>query len=258
MKCSVRNVSVLLIGCLLVLQACDLLFTWRLLSGARPDVYEANPLAAALLQHFGWTSLAVLKCGTSTLIVGAILLLARHRPATAHRLLGGLCLVMASVVGYSAWLLFRPLDPMVAELPHLNAQDAQLDRQLGGVARFGRKRSVLCTDILNGRIGLAAGIQRMGTIVREEHANLTARIRAYLPALDRPEEVAAFLYYHSSLLVAQGDARASQLEDLSRKMRRDYPRAPQVNYQGSARALDFPWGQGRHVSADLETSNNAS
>jgi hypothetical protein len=247
-----RRISLLLIGVLLVLQGCDLLFTWRLLSGARPDVYEANPLAAALLEHFGWASLALLKVGTSALILLAVVVVARQRPALACRLLGGLCLFLGSVVGYSGWLLGRPVDPLVQEMPTLNARNLALDRQIGDVARFARKRKVICTDTMVGRTDLAAGVKRLRECIIEAMPKLSTGVRKHLPATDRTDEVAAFLYYHASRLVHDGQAQESDLARLEQHLGRLYPTAPVWDFRVVSAMEPFPWGSGRTlVSANV-------
>jgi len=251
------RVSLLLIG-LLVLQGCDLLCTWRLLTGARPDVYEANPVAAALLQRYGWGSLVLLKCVTTSLIVLTIHLLARRRLATARRLMGGLCLVMAGVVGYSGWLLLRPVDSSFSEMSNLAAEEARLDGFLNGVARFARKREAICLDLLSGRIDLAVAVRRMRDCLAEEIPHLTTRIHTYLPILDRPDEVAAFLYYHSSRLIDLGVCQAGQLQEVQRQVSSTYPTAPLVDHHKQGPCGSFPWGQGRQVSADVQDTGRAS
>jgi hypothetical protein len=235
-----------------------LLLTWRLLSGARPDVYEANPLAAALLEQFGWGGVALLKCGTSALIVLAILLVARRRPRVARRLAAGLCLLLASVVGYSGWLLSRPIDPLVQQLPHMAEEEARLTRMIAGVARFGNRRQAVCTAVLKGQIDLPTGVRRMRVILDEEKPNLSDHVRSYLPASDRPEEVASFLYYHASRLADAGVVEASLVEGLERQMSHDFPTAPRMNYRQAALCVPFPWGESRHVSADVPGPGSSS
>jgi len=252
-----RPVSLLLIGFLLALQGCDLLCTWRLLSGDRPDVYEANPLASALLHRYGWGSLVLLKVGTTTLIVLAVLLLARRRLAAARRLLGGVCLVMAGVVGYSGWLLLRPVDSSFTEMSTLTAEDAKLNHLIDGVVRFSRKRRAICLDLLSGRIDLSAGVQRIRDCLTEELPHLAVRVHAYLPSLDRPEELAAFLYYHASRLIDIGAGETTQLQDLERQVSGTYPTAPLLDHRRNVIRSSFPWGPGRQVSVDVTETGRA-
>jgi hypothetical protein len=253
-----RRVSLLLIAILLVLQACDLFFTWRLLSGAHPDIYEANPLAAALLARFGWGSLALLKAGTTALILLAVLALWRRRPMVAERVLGGVCLVLVGVVGYSGWLLARPKDPLVQEIPQINARNAQLDRMIDNVARFAHKRQVICLDTLHGRTDLAVGVRRLRVCLVEEKPNLTSGMRWHLPALDRTDELAAFLYYHASRLVSDGLATEDHLGALERQMSRLYPRAPLWDYRYVSSQDPFPWGAGRSLVSVSVTGGAAN
>jgi hypothetical protein len=246
--------SLILICSLLLLQGCDFLLTWRLLSGACPDIYEANPLAAALLDRFGWASLAWLKTGTSCLVVGAVLLVARRRPVLAGRLMGGMCVVMAGVVGYSSWLLLRPADPLVQDISTMNQEKVVLDSQLLGVGRFARKRKLICSDVLTGRIALAAGMKKLHACLLEEIPRLNPTVRAFLPATDRPTEVAAFLYFHASRLVDEGAAHPGQLAILRRQVSKRYPAATLVNAWQVATTDQLPWVEAREVVAKVEDS----
>ena len=248
------RVALLPVGLLLLLQGCDLLLTWRLLSGAHPDVHEANPLAATLLQHFGWTGVALLKLATSTLLLLVIFALGRRRPVVATRLLGGLCLVMAGVILYSGWLLLRPVDPLVRQMPGMAEQDARLTHYIDGVGRFARKRRVICIELLGGRIDLSAGVRRMKDCLAEEQPHLASSMLAYLPVADRPEEVAAFLYFHASRLVKEGEASQGALTALEQQMSRSYPTAARLDDRGEVRTGLFPWGPGRHVLSHLSAS----
>ncbi len=213
---------------LLLLQGCDLLLTWRLLSGGWPDVYEANPLAAALLARFGWAGLALLKSGCSALIVLAVLAVARRRPVVARRLLGGLCLLLLGVVGYSGWLLLRP-DPHAQEMSQLRGQAAELDHHLASLRRLDRERQLICLDILQGRSDLPAGVRRMSAYLAEKGPDLASSVQACLPEADRLEDVAAFLYFHASRLIVMRQATDVQLGRLDQQMRRVYPDVPRID-----------------------------
>jgi hypothetical protein len=230
----------LLLCCFFLLQACDLLLTWRLLTSGRPDVREANPVALALLERFGWLGPVLLKGGTSAVLVLALVLLGRRRPVLARRLLGGLCAVLGGVVIYSGWLLLRP-DPQVLELNRLAQRYDELSRRLDSVARFDRKRGAICTDLLQGRIELVAAVERMRLCLLDEAPRLNPPLRASLPEADRDEDVAAFLFYHYSRLVGAGLAEAGQLDRLGRTMQRAYPAVPRLDYRRFSHRGPLSW-----------------
>src|SRR5262249_36530688 len=72
----------LLLGTLGALQAADFVLTWLLVSGqVHQDVYEANPLANAVLARAGWLGLAAFKLGCAGLALGTALLVWRLRAA---------------------------------------------------------------------------------------------------------------------------------------------------------------------------------
>src|SRR5262245_39554998 len=91
----------LLLGTLCALQTADFVLTWLLVSGqVHRDVYEANPLANAVLARGGWVGLGAFKLSCAALALGTALLVWRLRPATGARLTGVLSLAMLLVVGY--------------------------------------------------------------------------------------------------------------------------------------------------------------
>jgi hypothetical protein len=242
---SVRRVPLVLLAALLVLQACDFLLTWQLLGGSRPEVYEANPLASATLERFGWGGLALFKSAVSVLVVLAALLVLRRRPALAGRLLGGLCLLMAGVVGYSGWLMLRPTDPLVQQMPRLVERNAELSQRLSDLGRFERRRRAICADVLHERIDLAAAVRRMRDCLDEEEPKLSTCVRINLPARDRADEVAGFLYYHASRLVDLGLAKPGQLKHLGQRLGQCYPTVTLLECWRKNNHDPFPWGQAR-------------
>jgi hypothetical protein len=92
------------LGFYALLSATDWLFTFALLR-AHPGAIEANPLAAACLDRYGWTGLALFKTGGVLVFVGAVFLLARRRPVVAATLTAGGCAVLLAVTVYTHGLL---------------------------------------------------------------------------------------------------------------------------------------------------------
>src|SRR5262245_62038028 len=109
----------LLVGVVYVLlNVVDWWLTWRLvrLAGA----YEANPLAARVLDRFGFTGLALFKLSLVAVVLGVSAFLWSRRPRTARMLLSTGCGAVLLVVAYSAWLWHeqnRPLEPEEWAMP---------------------------------------------------------------------------------------------------------------------------------------------
>jgi hypothetical protein len=84
-----------------LLSVLDFGFTYRLLHAGGGSVYEANPLANAWLQRFGWPGLALYKLLAVAVVAAAVLIIAFRRPRLGARLLNFACLAVSVVVVYS-------------------------------------------------------------------------------------------------------------------------------------------------------------
>jgi hypothetical protein len=221
--------SLALAGCLALLQAGDLALTYLLLGGGhRPDVYEANPLAAALLARHGWAGLGTLKLVCSLAAATAALLVCRRHAAAGARLLVGLCLVMAGVVGYSGTLLARP--PAVpTEVSAALERGSRLDDRVARVQRLDARRADICLAALEGRHDLAEGVEQMRACLGAYGPALTTRVRAMLPDLEEPGEVAAYLYHHASRLVHDYPGLRGGLRRLAAEVAWRYPGSPIID-----------------------------
>jgi hypothetical protein len=82
----------------------DLGLTWLLLEVSEA-AYEANPLAAAILDRHGWGALAGFKVGCAALVVGVVYVIGRRKPALAGRLTRIACVLLTCVLFYSVCLL---------------------------------------------------------------------------------------------------------------------------------------------------------
>jgi hypothetical protein len=92
------------LGFYALLSAADWLLTYALLH-SHPWAMEANPLAAACLERYGWNGLAFYKAGGVLLFVAAVFLLGRRRPALATVLVAAGCAVLLVVTTYTHGLL---------------------------------------------------------------------------------------------------------------------------------------------------------
>jgi hypothetical protein len=87
-----------------LLSATDWVMTFALLR-LHPGAVEANPLAAACLEQYGWDGLALYKTGGVLVFVGAVVLLTRRRPAIAVGVVALGCAALLAVTIYTHGLL---------------------------------------------------------------------------------------------------------------------------------------------------------
>jgi hypothetical protein len=92
------------LGVYALLSATDWMMTYALLR-IHPGAVEANPMAAACLEQYGWNGLALYKAGGVLVFVGAVFLLARRRPAVAVGVVAVGCAVLLSVTVYTHGLI---------------------------------------------------------------------------------------------------------------------------------------------------------
>jgi hypothetical protein len=92
------------LGLYVLLSAADWVMTHALLR-AYPEAMEANPLAAACLEQYGWHGLALYKAGGVFAFVGAVFLLVRRRPVVAAGVAAMGCAVLLSVTFYTHGLI---------------------------------------------------------------------------------------------------------------------------------------------------------
>jgi hypothetical protein len=80
------------------LSLADLTLTWFLLERSRGCVYESNPAASWCLARFGLGGLAGFKGGVVLTVAALVLLVARHRPRAARRVLAFASSTLLAVV----------------------------------------------------------------------------------------------------------------------------------------------------------------
>ena len=90
-----------------LLSGADLALTCHLLSRGGGDVYEANGLAAAVIERFGLPGLAAFKAAVVLLVLALVCLVSAYRPGAAAR-----CRVAASA-GEARRRLVGPRAPAV-------------------------------------------------------------------------------------------------------------------------------------------------
>lgn len=114
---AVRAKSVCLLGLLLFagLSTVDYVQTYALIRHADATMYEANPVAAAWLDGYGWRGLAIFKAGSIALFIGATAILAYRRPRVGIAVIGAACLVLLLVTVRSRVLLQQLPDTPTAK-----------------------------------------------------------------------------------------------------------------------------------------------
>jgi hypothetical protein len=231
----------ILAGCFVLLQAGDFLLTWLLLdSGRRPEVYEANPLALAVLSRLGWAGLGGFKCLCSLVTLIAVLALCRRHARAGARLLAGLCTAMLAVVGYSGALLAQQADPESAKIDALLRQGSLLEGRIAALHDFDATRAAICKDLLAGKDDFPAAVGRMARCLARFSPALTPLRRRSLPDPGRPDEVAAYVYYHAYRIGSYGRLRP-RLADLAAEMACLYPAAPRLEGPFPDRGNRRPW-----------------
>jgi len=94
-----------------LLSVADFLLTWLLARVSEDCLMEANPLAAWVLEHYGWLGLGLYKAFLVGLVLTLCLVIARRRPGTGRLVCAVGCNSLAVVVCYSlALLLVYPPD----------------------------------------------------------------------------------------------------------------------------------------------------
>jgi hypothetical protein len=94
-----------------LLSLIDFIQTYALINGGEGSVYEANPVANAWLQQYGWNGLAVFKIGAVVVFVAAAVLVAIRRPRVGAAVMAAGCLALLSVTVYSSRLLAATSEP---------------------------------------------------------------------------------------------------------------------------------------------------
>lgn len=176
----VMSTRLLVLG-LIVLQTLDLILTNLLLSGyLRADVYEANPLARWILTTGGWAGLATFKAGCTAIAILAALLVTHWRPATGHRLLVLMCVLMFGVVSYSSVLAAQATDPEF-QIESLTQANDDLDKAQQSFQTYLEMRNTLCIALLRGEVSLLQAVLSHQDLLDEYSSNFVGAYRDRLP-----------------------------------------------------------------------------
>jgi hypothetical protein len=148
-----------------VLSVADLGLTWWLLRDGSGEVYEANPIAAQILESAGWLGLACFKGLVVGMVLGLLVFVARSRPRLAHAAVRLGCVLMILVVGYSGALVAGSPVIEPESRRHLREQQkrsVELDEQAARSQAFRHCLQRLAAKIARGERSLSDAVVELG------------------------------------------------------------------------------------------------
>lgn len=146
----------------------DFALTWRLLEGPGAQCYEANPLAAAVLDHAGWWGLGAYKMACAGIVLAVVAFVARRRPRLARGLLKVGCPVLAVVVGYSGYLLAA--DPTaLSDLERAEERGRMLTQRFREQQSYAATLRQLSGEVAAGRASLRRATRTLAAEIGQLH-----------------------------------------------------------------------------------------
>jgi hypothetical protein len=211
------------------LSALDLLLTWRLLQTPGECFYEANPVASSLLEWGGWWGLGLFKLGCAGTVLGVVALLARWRPRAARVLLGGACLVLVLVVGYSLWLV---TGPGRGQLVAVYAQRNLVDQKFREHRAYQERFTQLAQAVMEGRLTLAQAARALSDYAASLQYDALSPLRAAYQNLNDEARLAAALVREAGFILREsGRPGRRSLEQLTGQFSSTYA-SPLPTYLG--------------------------
>jgi cell division protein FtsB len=202
-----------------LLSMLDLFLTWLLVDGVR-GTYEANPLAADILENHGWAGVALFKGGCVAIVLATGALLWRRRPRTARVILGLACSCALGVVGYSLWLTDSGVEAAGwgRQLAHARSQARQYSELRQAQHAYHQRVDKLARDIAHERTTLTAAVSEICVLLEELNYDPVRYFTHFYGRLPREAALAAHLVRKVGFEVC-GDAALArrQLQNLSRE-----------------------------------------
>ncbi len=145
------------------LSALDYCLTRLLIEQTEGLVYESNPLAAWMLEGYGWAGLAVYKMTCSAVVLMLAAIVSRFRPRAGRRLLAGSVAMLVLVTGYSLSLWAAPAwaSDDLRSLYVLQAQTRALEKERREVRLYADMALGLSRELETGRMSLAEATARL-------------------------------------------------------------------------------------------------
>ncbi len=139
----------------------DWFLTWRMIDTEETSIYEANPLARAILERAGWGGLLVFKGTMVAVASGLVLLVAWRRPHLAMRALVTGCLLVGGTVIYSLSLASWNAREEQRSDEEARAKMAILDERFQSASDFETVRRKASRELAAGRLTLAETAARL-------------------------------------------------------------------------------------------------
>ena len=187
------------------LSALDFFLTWRLLQTTHLSTFEANPIAALVLEQFGWLGMGLLKLASLTVVLGVVVVLSRWRPAIGRRLLVLCCMVVLAVVGYSGVLPWLPLQDAEEQrlLAQAQSRSEQLHRDFKKSKQFNQKTNELAEALALRQLPLDQAVVQLEHFLEEIDYDPLPRLRFRVKMKDDQACLAATLVLHAGHVLHQ-------------------------------------------------------
>lgn len=179
----------------LLLNVADLALTCHLLRMSAGEVYEANGVAAAVLEHFGVAGLAAFKAFVVLLAAILVAVVAAYRPAAAQRLAAFGCAAVGAVVLYSlalwGWVGAQPRATWGQGMAEIERQAKDLDRRQRNHAEFRADLERTMAALAAGQCTLREAVARLRATVGGKDPSVVALYRSAVDTKSDAECLAA-------------------------------------------------------------------
>jgi hypothetical protein len=184
------------------LSLADLALTRFLLERQGGGSYEWNPVASWWLDQFGWVGLIGFKLGVVLLVAALTLIVSRHRPRTAGRVLGFGCAALLTVIVHSGLLV----PGVLAEADYnyrLEAHGRLLERQLVHASTYTNLINDLGKDLVSRRRSLGEAVDVLSSTGKAQDPQWLSSMAQRYPGFSAREQLGARLI-DEALIVAPG------------------------------------------------------
>lgn len=216
-----------------LLNVADLTLTWFLLDSAE-TIHEGNPVAAWLLDTYGWLGLTAFKASTMLVGAGLAVVICRRRPGTGQVLLGLCNVILALVVGYSTYLvgclsLQGEDDLSPTDLRRLEVFNRRMDHERQVNWEYTRRRIQLCNELASRQRRLRDAVAELTTLEKAADPQWLRQLRELYPGYSDAACLAANLMEHT-LAQRRQDQQGVQrlLVQLHRDFRTSFGTPPPV------------------------------
>jgi hypothetical protein len=194
-----------------LLSGADLALTCHLLQAGTGEVYEANWLAAEVLDHYGLVGLGLFKAGVVLLAGTLVYVVAAYRPALASRLLALACLAVGGVVLYSIALRgYLACDPSRQNLEALERESRLLDKAQRARTKFAWLLEQSVEALARGRCTLRDAVATLLALEADILRNRMAVHRNGLGGNSDAETLVVLVSYRALLALQEDGSPAAR------------------------------------------------